>query len=99
MASRRIHKNICQKRGHEGRLLGMDQRETDSESENLRESVEVEVIPQTDADAQEEEVLLEEEDDSAEEEEVVEEEVRYTPGVIPDGQLDATRLYLSLIHI
>jgi len=76
--------------------MGMDQRETDSETENLRESVEVEVIPQTDADEQEEEALLEEEDDSAEEE-VVAEEVRYTPGVIPDGQLDATRLYLSEI--
>ncbi|MDH3948952.1 MAG: RNA polymerase sigma factor RpoS [Gammaproteobacteria bacterium] len=60
------------------------------------ESVEVDVIPETDSDEQEE-ALLEDEDDSVEEEVVEEEEVRYTPGAIPDGQLDATRLYLSEI--
>ena len=78
----------------------MDQRETDSESDSAMESVDVEVIPPTDTDEQEEEALLEEGDDAAEEEEEeeeAEEEVRYTPGAIPDGQLDATRLYLSEI--
>ena len=49
--------------------MSMDQRETDSKSESLMESVEVDVIADTDAD--EEEVLLE--DDSADED-VVEEE-------------------------
>ena len=76
--------------------MSMDQRESDSKSESLMESVEVDVIPETDSDEQEE-ALLEDEDDSVEEEVVEEEEVRYTPGAIPDGQLDATRLYLSEI--
>ena len=80
--------------------MSMDQRETDSKSESLMESVEVEVIPQPDT--EEEDVLQEddsvEEDVVEEEENVVEEvEVRYQPGAIPDGQLDATRLYLSEI--
>ena len=79
--------------------MSMDQRETDSKSESLMESVEVDVIPQPDVDA--EEILQEDdsaEEDVIEEEDVVEEEeVRYTPGAIPDGQLDATRLYLSEI--
>ena len=79
--------------------MSMDQRETDSKSESLMESVEVDVIPEPDADA--EEILQEDdsaEEDVIEEEDVVEEEeVRYTPGAIPDGQLDATRLYLSEI--
>ncbi len=78
--------------------MSMDQRETDSKSESLMESVEVEVIPETEAEAEEEEeILLEDEDDSTEKDVVEEEEVRYTPGAIPDGQLDATRLYLSEI--
>jgi len=76
--------------------MSMDSRESDSKSESLMESVEVDVIPETDSDEQEE-ALLEDEDDSVEEEVVEEEEVRYTPGAIPDGQLDATRLYLSEI--
>ncbi len=81
--------------------MSMDQRETDNKSESLMESVEVEVVHPTDTD--EEEILVEDKDDSieedvAEEEDVVEEpEVRYEPGAIPDGQLDATRLYLSEI--
>ena len=80
--------------------MSMDQRETDSKSESLMESVEVEVIPQPDT----EEVDVLQEDDSGEEDVVEEEEnvveeveVRYQPGAIPDGQLDATRLYLSEI--
>jgi RNA polymerase nonessential primary-like sigma factor len=76
--------------------MSMDQRETDSKSESLMESVEVDIVPVTDSD-EPEEVMLEEEDDSVEEEVVEEEEVRYTAGAIPDGQLDATRLYLSEI--
>ena len=83
--------------------MSMDQRETDSKSESLMESVEVEVVSPTDTDVDEEEILIGDKDDSieedaAEEEDVVEEqEVRYEPGAIPDGQLDATRLYLSEI--
>jgi len=83
--------------------MSMDQRETDSKSESLMESVEVEVVPPTGEDVAEEEILIEDKDDSVEEdaveeEDVVEEpEVRYEAGAIPDGQLDATRLYLSEI--
>ena len=72
--------------------MSMDQREPDEKNDSLMESVEVEVLPDTDED----EILLEEDDaidDSIEEED----EVQYEPGAIPDGQLDATRLYLSEI--
>ncbi len=78
--------------------MSMDQRETDSNSESLMESVEVDVIADSEVD-EEDEILLEDQDDadSDDKEVVEEEEVRYTPGAIPDGQLDATRLYLSEI--
>jgi RNA polymerase nonessential primary-like sigma factor len=72
----------------------MDQREPDDKNENLMESVEVDVVPDTD---DEDEILLADDDsvdDSVDDEE---EEVHYEPGAIPDGQLDATRLYLSEI--
>jgi len=52
-------------------------------------------------DADQEEFVIEEDDDELEGEdqevEQAEEPTRYEPGVIPDGQLDATRLYLSEI--
>lgn len=47
-------------------------------------------VPDTD------DTLLDDVDDEIEEE-VVEKKVSYTPGEVPDGQLDATRLYLSEI--
>ena len=72
--------------------MSMDQREADEKNESLMESVEVEVLPDTDDD----EILLED-DDSVDDSIEEEEEVQYEPGAIPDGQLDATRLYLSEI--
>ncbi len=77
--------------------MSMDQREPDDKNESLmesvEESVEMEVMPDKD---DEDEILLEE-DDSIDDSADDEEEVRYEPGTIPDGQLDATRLYLSEI--
>ena len=58
---------------------------------------ELDVLPEEDTD---EEALIDEEPISADEEETPEASEapqRYEPGVIPDGQLDATRLYLSEI--
>ncbi len=59
----------------------------------------VDILPEDDAD--EEELVVDNELEGEEdiEEEVVqlEEPARYEPGTIPDGQLDATRLYLSEI--
>lgn len=78
--------------------MSMDQRETDSKSESLMESIEVEVIPEGNTD--EEEILIEDDsidEDVVEEDVVAEQEVWYDAGSIPDGQLDATRLYLSEI--
>ena len=73
--------------------MSMDQREPEDKNDSLMESVDVDLLPDTD---EEEEILLEDEDsfdDSVEEDD----EVQYEPGAIPDGQLDATRLYLSEI--
>ena len=72
--------------------MSMDQREADEKNDSLMESVEVEVLPDTDDD----EILLED-DDSVDDSIEEEDEVQYEPGAIPDGQLDATRLYLSEI--
>ncbi len=77
--------------------MSMDQREPDEKNESLMESVEMEVIPDTDEDENEDEEILLEEDDSVDDSGDDEEEIRYEPGTIPDGQLDATRLYLSEI--
>jgi RNA polymerase nonessential primary-like sigma factor len=73
--------------------MSMDQREPDDKNDSLMESVDMDVVPDTDDD---DEILLEE-DDSIDDSSDDEEEVRYEPGTIPDGQLDATRLYLSEI--
>jgi len=73
--------------------MSMDQREPEDKNDSLMESVDMDVVPDTDDD---DEILLEE-DDSIDDSSDDEEEVHYEPGTIPDGQLDATRLYLSEI--
>ena len=73
--------------------MSMDQREPEDKKDSLMESAEMDVLPDMDED---DDVLLEEEDsiDDAGDDD---EDIRYEPGSIPDGQLDATRLYLSEI--
>ena len=73
--------------------MSMDQREPEDKNDSLMESVDMDVVPDKDDD---DEILLEE-DDSIDDSSDDEEEVHYEPGTIPDGQLDATRLYLSEI--
>ena len=73
--------------------MSMDQREPEDKKDSLMESAEMDVLPDMDED---DDVLLEEEDsiDDAGDDD---EDIRYEPGSIPEGQLDATRLYLSEI--
>ena len=73
--------------------MSMDQREPEDKKDSLMESAEMDVLPDMDED---DDILLEEEDsiDDAGDDD---EDIRYEPGSIPDGQLDATRLYLSEI--
>lgn len=56
----------------------------------------LDVLPEEDADA-EELVMGDDADDDSADATPIEEPHRYEPGVIPEGQLDATRLYLSEI--
>ncbi|MCG6934283.1 MAG: hypothetical protein LJE73_00155, partial [Proteobacteria bacterium] len=85
--------------------MATDTRDMDSKTDDVLESVEVDVLPEAVAEIEEIDELeeqdeLEDQDDEVEIEieEVVEEKtVRYEAGAIPDGQLDATRLYLSEI--
>ena len=56
----------------------------------------LDVLPEEDADA-EELVMGDDADDDSANAAPIEESHRYEPGVIPEGQLDATRLYLSEI--
>ncbi|MGW8229302.1 MAG: RNA polymerase sigma factor RpoS [Gammaproteobacteria bacterium] len=71
----------------------MDRREPDEKDDSLMESIDVDLLP----DADEDEAILLDDDDSIDDSVEEEEEVQYEPGAIPDGQLDATRLYLSEI--
>ena len=73
--------------------MSMDRREPDEKDDSLMESIDVDLLPDSDDD----EGILLEEDDSVDDSVEEEEEVQYEPGAIPDGQLDATRLYLSEI--
>lgn len=68
----------------------MSRKNKEPEQKQYAASDEAEELLQT---AQDEEV----EDDSEEEESVTEEKTTFEAGAIPDGQLDATRLYLSEI--
>jgi len=73
----------------------MDQGEMDEKNTDTLESVEVEIVSEDEPEA---DALLDD-DDALEEvkKTTKKEKVRYEPGAIPDGQLDATRLYLSEI--
>jgi len=78
----------------------MDQTEIDDKSTNIQETVELE----TDIEELEEEVsdidtleATEENEVETKKDEVAEKKLTYSPGSVPDAQMDATRLYLSEI--
>lgn len=78
----------------------MDQTEVDDKNTNIEESVEVEPdLEELTDDVNEVDDLetIEEDEIEIKKDEVAEKKVAYSPGAVPDAQLDATRLYLSEI--